>query len=148
MRGSRPPRGSGEALLTRIENLEQYCFDEVNLQRQGRGLPPLKHSDDLLAVARAYSRRMAEESFFSHADPEGRTVQERVADAGIKWSAIGENLALSAGYVNPAAAAVRGWMDSPGHRGNILTRAFNRSAVGVWINPDGAVYFTEILVRQ
>ncbi len=134
--------------LREIEALEQQCLDEINQVRRRSGLTRLMFSEDLLSVARAYSRRMAEQHFFSHDDPEGRTVRERVDQADIRWRMIGENLAYSSGYVNPVAASLHGWMESPGHRRNILEPDFNLTAVGVWINSDGTVYFTEIFLRQ
>ena len=140
--------GLSSRRIREIESLEQQCFDEVNRVRLGRRLPPFNFYDDLLSVARAYSRRMAEQHFFSHKDPEGRTVRERVDEAEIKWRIVGENLAYSNGYLNPVAASVSGWMDSPGHRRNILDPEYNLSAIGAWIAPDGTVYFTEIFLRQ
>ena len=89
---------------------------------------------------------MAEENFFSHNDPEGRSVRERVNEARIKWHMVGETLALSNGYINPVATSLRGWMDSPGHRRNILDPDWRNTAIGVWISADGTVYFTEIFL--
>ncbi len=108
-----------EEKLQEIESLEVQCLNEVNRLRQSHRLVPLTFSENLLYVARSYSRRMAEEKFFSHSDPEGRSVRERVNEANIKWRMVGENLALSNGYINPVAISLRGWMDSPGHRRNL-----------------------------
>jgi uncharacterized protein YkwD len=102
----------------------------------------------LLAVARAYSRQMAEGGFFSHTDPQGRDVRQRLEKARITWLMVGENLSYSNGYINPVAASVRGWMNSPGHRHNILEGRYNDSAIGAWIASDGTVYFTEIFLRK
>jgi|HubBroStandDraft_6_1064221.scaffolds.fasta_scaffold33128_2 uncharacterized protein YkwD len=134
--------------LRDIESLERDCFEEVNRQRQGLGVRPLDLFANLIPVARYYSRRMADEGFFSHRDPDGRTVTDRVGQAGISWRALGENLASTKGYVNPVASSVHGWMDSPGHRGNILNRRYNHGAVGAWIAPNGTVYFTEIFLTS
>lgn len=151
------PRTSGEdeararvlsPRIREIESLEQQCLDEVNRVRRRNGIQRLVLYDELLPVAREYSRRMAEQNFFSHNDPEGRTVRERVAEAEIKWRMVGENLAYSNGYVNPVAASLHGWMDSPGHRANILEPEFTLTAIGVWIREDGTVYFTEIFLKQ
>lgn len=135
-------------LIREIESLEQQCFDEVNRVRHNKRLARLSFSEDLLPVARGYSRRMAEQHFFSHNDPEGHTVRERVDAADIKWRIVGENLAYSNGYLNPVMASVSGWMESPGHRRNILEPEYNVTAIGAWIAPDGTVYFTEIFVKQ
>jgi uncharacterized protein YkwD len=145
--GAARPRASLSASRD-IESLEQQCLDEVNDIRRVRHLPPLSFLEDLLPVAREYSRRMAEERFFSHTDPEGRSVRERVEEAEIKWLMVGENLAYTNGYINPVAASLRGWMESPGHRRNILDRDFSRTAIGVWVSSDGTVYFTEIFLKQ
>jgi uncharacterized protein YkwD len=91
---------------------------------------------------------MAEDKFFAHKDPEGHTVNERASEYGIKWHVIGENLASSNGYMNPVAASLHGWMESPGHRKNILDSAFTQSAIGAWIADDGTVYFTQIFLRK
>lgn len=135
-------------LTGEIESLEEQCLDEVNRVRRARRLAPLAFCADLLPVARQYSRRMAEQHFFSHTDPEGHTVRERVSDKNIRWRIVGENLSYSNGYVNPVAASIHGWMDSPGHRRNILDSAYNLTAIGAWIGTDGTVYFTEIFLKQ
>lgn len=134
--------------IREIESLEQQCFDEVNRVRLAGRLQPLDFYEALLSVARGYSRRMAEQHFFSHSDPEGRTVRERVDQADIRWRIVGENLAFSNGYLNPVAASVSGWMESPGHRRNILDPDYNLTAIGAWIAADGTVYFTEIFLKQ
>jgi uncharacterized protein YkwD len=160
-RANRDDRGSTERVYTdddlkpmvpdrrlrQIESLEQQCLAEVNRHRETRGLDSLELSDDLLEIARYYSRRMAEEKFFSHTDPQGRTVRQRVSDAGITWRVLGENLAYSSGYTNPVAASINGWMDSEGHRRNILDPAYRKTAIGAWNSADGTVFFTEIFLK-
>jgi uncharacterized protein YkwD len=150
------PSASGDEVIVglssrrvrEIESLEQQCLDEINRVRRRSRLPRLNFYEDLLPVARDYSRRMAEQHFFSHSDPDGRTVRERVDDAEIRWRIVGENLAYSTGYINPVAASLHGWMDSVGHRRNILDPDFSLTAIGAWIKEDGTVYFTEIFLKQ
>jgi uncharacterized protein YkwD len=139
----RAPRSSN---LNEIETLEERCFNEVNRLRVSKGLAPLTFNDDLLQVARDYSHRMSEEKFFAHGDPDGHTVRERVSDAHIRWHILGENLAFSNGYINPVAVSLSGWMNSPGHRRNLLDRAWKQTAIGAWVSDDGTVYFTEIFL--
>lgn len=134
--------------LSEIPRLEKECLEQVNLVRRGHGLSTLSLDQDLLDVARAYSRRMAEEKFFAHQDPEGRTVRERVDRAGIKWRMIGENLAYSNGYLSPVAASLHGWMESEPHRRNMLDPGYTQTAIGVWISSNGTVYFTEIFLKR
>lgn len=134
--------------LREIALLEEQCLGEVNRLRRAHGLESLDFDEELLEVARAYSRRMAEEKFFSHADPEGRSVRERVNEAGISWRMVGENLAYSNGYINPVAASLRGWMESAPHKRNLLEASFQQTAIGVWISSKGTVYFTEIFLKR
>jgi uncharacterized protein YkwD len=143
----RLPRPENDREHEEIAELEYQCFEAVNKQREIRGLRPLDFNPELLHVAREYSRRMADERFFDHVDPVGQTVRDRLRDAGLKWRILGENLAYSKGYVNPVASAMRGWMDSPGHRKNILEPDFRETAVGAWISSGGTIYFTEIFIR-
>lgn len=153
-RSSRPPHSEDQLKPMRampriehIESLEQECLDEINRLRRAEGLAPLRFSPDLLPVARDYSKRMAEEKFFSHTDPDGLSVRQRVEAARIRWKLLGENLAYSNGFVNPVAVSLRGWMDSPGHRRNILDPDYQHTAIGAWISADGTVYFTEIFLK-
>lgn len=140
------PMATG-SMMREIMTLEEQCLNEVNRQRAAHRLPPLELSEDLLDVARFYSRRMAEEKFFAHVDPQGRNVRSRVDAAGIRWRVLGENLAYTNGYINPVAASMRGWMESPGHRRNILDPDYRRTAIGAWITDNGTVYFTEIFLK-
>jgi uncharacterized protein YkwD len=137
-----------DSRLTEVESLEMQCFNEVNRVRVGLGLTPLAFNESLLRVARDYSRRMAEENFFSHNDPDGHTVRERVSEANIRWRILGENLSYSNGYINPVAVSMSGWMDSPTHRRNLLDRTWRQTAIGAWISASGTVYFTEIFLTQ
>jgi uncharacterized protein YkwD len=154
--GSGEPPARGEATQIRIlpdvdfkkiEFLERYCFDEVNRERKANGLGDLQFFDDLVPVARRYSRRMAEEGFFSHSDANGLTIKFRLAEARIKSSERAENLSRIEGYINPVPEVVRGWMKSPGHCKNILDDKYTHSAIGVWITGDNQIFFTQIFIR-
>jgi uncharacterized protein YkwD len=148
------PRVTGESRALDgqrvISELERVVIDGINAERAAYGLPPLVVSVDLTDAARAFSRDMAESRFFGHVDLEGRTVANRVEDAGIDdWKNVGENIARNRGFGDPAVAAVREWMKSEPHRLNILNTRFRETGVGVWIGLDRTYYFTQIfLVRK
>jgi uncharacterized protein YkwD len=129
-----------------ISFFEQYCFNEVNRRRKEQGLSELILSERLREVARAYSRRMAQEGFFSHTDPQGFTLRDRLNDAGLKWTVLAENLLNIKGYIDPVRPAVERWMESPDHRLNILEPDVELSAVGVWISSDDTYFFTQIFL--
>lgn len=141
-------REKHDSQLSEVEALEMQCFNEVNRIRVGHRLEPLAFNESLLRIAREYSRRMAEENFFSHNDPEGRTVRERVTEANIRWRVLGENLSYSNGYVNPVAVSMTGWLNSAPHRRNLLDHSWRQTAIGAWISANGTVYFTEIFLIQ
>ena len=70
-------------------------------------------------------------------------------ELGIKnWSAIGENIAFTRGYADAASFAVDRWMESAGHRENLLDKRWNQSAIGVAILPDGTYYFTQVFLLR
>jgi uncharacterized protein YkwD len=134
------------AQLTATE-LEQEIFENVNAVREKNGLPQLEWNPDLLAAAREHSRRMVELDFVSHDDPEHGSAGERLRREGIGWIAVGENIFVMRGVGNPAAKAVEGWLNSPGHREVMLTRDFRNSAVGVHRRGDGTLYGTQLFTR-
>ena len=136
-----------ETDFTKIEFFERYCFYEVNKERKLNGLDELRFLDLLVPVARRYSRRMAEEGFFSHADPNGLTLKFRLVEAKIKSSERAENLSRVSGFLNPVPEVVQSWMKSPGHRQNILEGRYTHSAVGIWITSDEQIYVTQIFIR-
>jgi len=99
----------------------------TNAQRTRHRLPPLSVDARLAAAAHAHSADMVARGFFAHADPDGRNVDQRVRAAGYPFRVVAENIA--AGQPD-AATVVEAWMDSPGHRANILRREVTQIGVG------------------
>jgi uncharacterized protein YkwD len=99
----------------------------VNAERATAGCAPLTADDRLAAVARAHSADMRDRHFFSHTNPDGLDPFARARAAGIDY-ARAENIA----YGQPDAAAVMAaWMNSAGHRQNILNCQLHTLGVGV-----------------
>lgn len=124
--------------------LEGRVFAGINEQRRLQGLPQLVWSEELAREARAHSQAMAERNFFSHDDPVRGSFAQRIQAAGIACGACGENLFMARGFADPVPVAIEGWMNSPGHRANILDARFRRTGIGIAQAADGAVYFTQI----
>lgn len=109
----------------------------VNEERTGRGLAPLRFSGALNEAARAHAEDMSRRGYYAHTSPEGDTVQDRYLDAGgSRWHLVAENIARCTGCEAPAAPEGverlhRGWMNSPGHRANILHRGLERFGFGL-----------------
>jgi uncharacterized protein YkwD len=111
----------------------------VNAQRASAGLPRLHADGKLAKAARKHSRDMVHHHYFSHVTPSGRTGGSRISAAHYRWSAWGENIAWGSGSLATPAQIVQGWMNSPGHRANILNGNFRQSGIGVSVGtPTGA----------
>jgi len=127
--------------------VEQFVTEEVNDRRAAHGLAPLDDDEDLAAVAAAHSRDMHDRGYFAHEGPDGETVADRYARAGIDCNG-GENIYLTRGGGLAATERtladhiVREWMNSEGHREAILRGRFTRQGIGVVI-VDGSVYATQ-----
>ena len=96
----------------------------VNAERADAGLPALTENSQLDQAASGMAQRMVAEKFFSHETPDGKNVVDRIEPTGYipdgaDW-VVGENLAWGSGALSTPQAIVNGWMDSPGHRKNIL----------------------------
>lgn len=126
---------------------ESEVFDLVNRERSRARLSTLEWDDRLAQVARDYSRRMAREGFFDHYDPNGKTVLDRAARLR-NWSSIGENLFVCDEHPYYALTAVRGWMKSPTHRGNMLDRSWTATGIGIATASDGSIFITQVFTRE
>ncbi|MBE0597256.1 MAG: CAP domain-containing protein [Desulfuromonadales bacterium] len=128
------------------EVLEAAIGQRINAIRAEQGLPLLVADQELARLAREHSRHMAEEEFFAHADPAGRSLVDRLQAAGISYRAAGENIFRSANVSDPVRVAVQGWMQSPGHRANILGPQFRSTGVGIW-RQGNQLFFTQVFLR-
>ncbi|HTH50758.1 MAG TPA: CAP domain-containing protein [Pyrinomonadaceae bacterium] len=143
------PRIVGGGGAARVKSLEHRAFDIINRKRSESGLEPLAWSDQLEPVARVHSENMANFDFFSHKGLDNKYVSDRADDAHIgKWRAIGENIAFAKGYADPVELAVELWLNSTGHRRNMLDASWRESAVGVAVAPDGSYYFTQVFLKK
>ena len=120
-----------------LERLRQEALDLTNAARSEEGLTELSPSDVLDQAAQGHAVDMLERGFYSHVTPEGETSFDRfTAAGGSRWAVSGENIATCAGCTTPPDAdRVRafheGWMQSPGHRENILSEGFDSFGFGI-----------------
>lgn len=139
----------GENSAVAVEPLERRVFDLVNERRTAAGLPPLVWNKEAASAARIHSANMAALNFFSHTGNDGKTVAARAASVGLtQWRQIGENIATNRGFKSPLESAVQSWMNSPGHRENILKGAWQQSGIGVAVKADGTYFFTQVFVLK
>jgi uncharacterized protein YkwD len=126
---------------------EREVFEAINRERAAHGAKPLVWNDAVAKQARAHSARMDARQFFSHQDPEFGGVGERLKRGGVRWRACAENVHQQKGFADPVKVAVEGWMNSLGHRRNLLDPQFVRTGVGIVRGRGGTYYFTQIFVR-
>lgn len=118
---------------------EKQIFDLTNVFRRELNLSVLKWSDDMANVARLHSKDMAIRDFFDHTNPSGYSPFDRMIAAGIDYMVAAENIA--AGYTN-AFSSHSGWVNSPGHRLN-LVRDVEYLGVGVYFGGNYFNYYTQ-----
>lgn len=106
---------------------EQEVVRLVNVERAKYGLSPLTANWELSRVARYKSQDMADNRYFSHNSPTYGSPSQMIRAFGISFRTSGENIAY--GYATPAAV-VNGWMNSSGHRANILSSSYKQIGVG------------------
>ncbi len=116
----------------------------VNVQRAKAGLPALKTNWQLSRVARYKSADMASKGYFSHNSPTYGTPFQMMENFGLRFTAAGENIAY--GQRTPAEV-MQDWMNSPGHRSNIMSSSFSEIGVGLAKNKNGVCYWTQQFMR-
>jgi uncharacterized protein YkwD len=129
-----------------ISTMEQQVLQQVNQQRQRHGLSALKSNPSLSKVARIYSQQMATYNIYGHIGPSGETHRQRVEAAGIRAVLIGENLMKVDYNRHPVALSVQGWMNSAGHRKNILLPQMTETGVGIW-QRGSTYYVTQLYIE-
>lgn len=110
-----------------VRAYEQEVVRLVNAERAKYGLSALTEDWELSRVARYKSQDMHDNRYFAHSSPTYGTPFQMIRAFGLSYRAAGENIAM--GYPTPAAV-VAGWMNSEGHRANILSGSYTRIGVG------------------
>ncbi len=130
---SRRPSGGGGSTASQVVAL-------VNAARADAGCGAVSSDGALTAAAQGHSADMAANDYFSHTGQDGRTFADRIRAAGYAGGAIAENIA--AGQPD-ASSVMASWMDSAGHRANILNCAFSDIGVGVASGGSMGTYWTQ-----
>ncbi|MEM6520615.1 MAG: CAP domain-containing protein [Cyanobacteria bacterium P01_D01_bin.71] len=130
-----------------------FVFELINLTnafREANGLPRLALDLDLAEAAQSHSQNMASSDFFAHDDPAGLSPRDRANNAGYEAGPVGENIA--AGQLTPQAV-LEAWLNSPGHRANILNPTWNEIGVGHYYSANDSgnyafrTYWTQVFGR-
>ena len=114
----------------------------VNIEREKNGLSPLTEDWELSRVARYKSQDMKDKGYFSHTSPTYGSPFQMMKSFGITYKSAGENIAK--GYSTPEMV-VKGWMNSSGHRANILNKSFTHIGVGY---VQSGNYWTQMFISK
>lgn len=118
-------------------SLPEQVLSFVNDFRSRNGLSSLRLNSQLNAAAQGHSQNMASQDFFNHQGKDGSTFDQRIRTVGYRFSTAAENIA--AGYTTPSTV-VDGWINSPGHRANMLNPNVQEIGVGhVFLGTDPGV---------
>ena len=134
-----PPPANGSGTVGTAEENEVVRL--VNAERAKGGCKPLKHDAQLHAAAYGHSADMAAKNYFDHTSKDGRSFMDRIRAAGFTGgNAWAENIAM--GQRTPAEV-MKSWMNSSGHRANIMNCRYTLIGVGAAKNSKGQIYWTQ-----
>ncbi|MBD7984598.1 S-layer homology domain-containing protein [Sporosarcina sp. Sa2YVA2] len=127
---------------------EPYALQSINLvnkERQQHKLTQLTHDKALTAIAQKKAEDMAKNNYFAHQSPTYGSVGQMLDRYKYDWTAYGENIAK--GYTT-SASVVDGWMNSPGHRANVLQSKFTNIGSGYATDKDGTTYWVHMFSKK
>jgi|SRR5688572_8143848 len=131
----------------RYRATEARIFDLINAERKERGLPPLVHNEQLNRMASIQAQNMAYFQRMAHVLPEAKlpTLTDRAYYVAYPFGQLAENIAL--GYPD-AETVVDGWMNSKGHRANILHSEVEETGIAIAKSAAGGVYYCQVFGRR
>ncbi len=132
-----PDDGNNDTIVNDkfMAEVEQAIFNIVNEERAKAGVAPLSYNSTMEKYARIKSQDMGDNNYFSHEDLKGNLITTQMKADGVSYRAWGENIAYIGGNTDATALAkqfMTNWMNSPGHRANILSTNFDSIGVGVY----------------
>jgi uncharacterized protein YkwD len=146
-----------EATQDNLREIRTAILCLHNKVRAEHGLPALRENKRLRRAAAGHSKDMVRDRFFEHTTPEGTTMVERILRAKYVredqgW-ALGENLAWGTGSYGTPRGAIEAWLNSPGHRSNLLRRNYRDVGIGIVLgvpvsDAAGATYTVDFGVKR
>ena len=131
--------------ITEAKGIEEQVLALVNQERKKAGVAPLQMDWELQRVARVKSCDMRDNNYFSHDSPEYGTPFEMMKDFGIKYKTAGENIASGQ---KTAQQVMNSWLNSAGHRKNILSGSFTHIGVGYCEGGSMSPYWTQQFIGK
>lgn len=127
-----------------LADLEQEVLRLVNVERANAGLPALTYNWEAARVARYKSQDMIDKGYFAHQSPTYGSPFQMMESFGLRFSAAAENIVK--GQRTPAEV-MNAWMNSAGHRANILSRNVTQIGVGAAKAKNGTLYWTQMFLK-
>ncbi|MDD2377223.1 MAG: CAP domain-containing protein, partial [Bacilli bacterium] len=128
-----------------IRALETEVIRLVNAERSRAGQPTLTENNEVSRVARTKSQDFINNNYFSHNSPTYGSPFEMLRSFGVSYTAAAENIARGQ---RTAEEVMNTWMNSSGHRANILNSTYNQIGVGVARDNNGTLYWTQMFIRS
>ncbi|MCI8547494.1 MAG: SH3 domain-containing protein [Bacilli bacterium] len=123
---------------------EKEVFDLINKQRINNGLQALKIDNEVQRVSRIKAEDMVTNNYFSHQSPTYGSPFEMLRSFKISYKTAGENIAANSSN----SGAVNAWMNSSGHKANILNNSFNYTGIGVVSSPKYGKIYVQIFIGK
>ena len=123
---------------------ELEVFNLINKERTNNGLTALKNDNEVQKVARIKAQDMVNNGYFSHQSPTYGSPFDMLKSFGISYKSAGENIAGNSSN----SGAVTAWMNSSGHRANILNSSYNYTGVGVVSSPKYGKMYVQMFIGK
>ena len=123
---------------------EKEVFDLINNQRTSNGLSALKIDEEVQRVARIKAQDMVDNNYFAHESPTYGTPFQMLTNFKISYSSAGENIAGNSSN----SGAVTAWMNSSGHKANILNSSYTHTGIGVVTSPKYGKIYVQMFIKK
>jgi len=123
-----------------LSDAESEVLQETNIQRQKKNMGGVTPNPALMALARNYAKRLAENNVLTH-ELNGEDFSKRIKKSGYSYRLVGENLA--AGQYSPSEV-VKAWLGSKPHRHNLLNSKFTEIGIGVYKSKNGYIFYCQV----
>lgn len=127
-----------------LNNNEKEVFNLINQQRSANGLPELKIDSEVQRVARIKAQDMVDNNYFSHTSPTYGSPFDMLKSFKISYKTAGENIAGNSSN----SGAVTAWMNSSGHKANILNSSYNYTGIGVVTSPKYGKIYVQMFINN
>lgn len=136
--------GTSGTQTSSMNSDEKEVFDLINKQRTNNGLPALKNDSEVQRIARIKAQDMVDNNYFSHNSPTYGSPFDMMKSFKISYKTAGENIATNSSN----SSAVTAWMNSSGHKANILNSSFNYTGIGVVSSPRYGKMYVQMFIGK